>query len=366
MKYIFSLVILLLVMNNNVKSQIDDIVGAIAGVAVSAIEINEFYESLELLATNFVLESRPEEQAFEVKVLKLDGKKHLTDISDESVIIYSVVFFDLITSEIKSKETLFMITSPGWVNSFGMNISLQEWLWVSEDKWFKMYHKFVNIATPMDLSIDSVPVVACLSEAEFTNSANQFKIAKLGKSKSVSYYEYLDFYVDVNSIVYSIEHKSFDYNRRMLPQHLQHKACELPHYDINRDTYIVASYDAQISLVVNEGSFGIFMKSTSQLLQIRRSVLRDIQRFYFQVDSYDKRFELSEDEIESQIIDKIAFQIGDKGKIEVGRNIWVPFEIIKLKNEDDDCPVLRISFSTEEGVPNDKWIICDNDELIWI
>jgi hypothetical protein len=348
-----------------INAQVDAIVGAVAGVIDSSIELHQLYERLELRATNFIISNRPEEPAFQVKVLQLDGKKNITDVSDESVMVYTVTFFDLETSEIKSKELLLYITSPNWVTITNMDITVNEWLWISEIKWSDLYTSFVDTSTPIDLKSDSVPVVTCLKESEYTDASNQFSISTLGKSNSTKYYEYLDYNVGIDDIIYSIEANSFDYNRRMLPQSLQHKACELPHYDINRDTYLVADYDSQISLVVNEGAFGLYMKSSQQLLQIRRKVLRKMQSFYVEVQNFDKRFELSDQDLELVSTNKTKFSIGDKGKIEVRKDIWVDFKVIKLKNENDECPVLRISYSDEENIPNEKWVRCDNDELVW-
>jgi len=348
-----------------INAQVGDIVGAVAGVIDASIELNQLYERLELRATNFIISNRPEELAFQVQVLQLDGKKTISDVSDESVIVYRVTFFDLETSEIKSKELLLFITSPNWTTITNMDVEINEWLWISEIKWLDLYKSFVDIATPIDIKADSVPVVACLNESEYIDASNQFSISKLGKSNSTKYYEYLDYYVGINDIIYSIEANSFDYNRRMLPQSLQHKACELPQYDINRDTYLVADYDSQISLVVNEGAFGLYMKSSQQLLQIRRKVLRKMQSFYIEVEGFDKRFELSDEDLDLVSTNKTNFSVGDKGKVEVRKDIWVPFQVILLKNENDECPVIRISYRDEENIPNEKWIRCDNDELIW-
>ena len=56
---------------------------------------------------------------------------------------------------------------------------------------------------------------------------------------------------------------------------------EVPFFKLEGDSYLVVDYSAEMKLVYNENSLGIFIKKTGDLVQMRRSSIIDIHSFLF-------------------------------------------------------------------------------------
>ena len=56
---------------------------------------------------------------------------------------------------------------------------------------------------------------------------------------------------------------------------------EIPFYKLEGDMYLVTDYSSEMKLVYNEKSLGIFIKKTSNLVQMRREALIDVHEFLF-------------------------------------------------------------------------------------
>ena len=55
----------------------------------------------------------------------------------------------------------------------------------------------------------------------------------------------------------------------------------IPFYKLTGDMYIVTDYSEKIKLIYNERSLGIFLKGTSDLVQIGRGNIVEIHDFFF-------------------------------------------------------------------------------------
>ena len=55
----------------------------------------------------------------------------------------------------------------------------------------------------------------------------------------------------------------------------------IPFYKLTGDMYVVTDYSEKIKLIYNERSLGIFLKGTSDLVQIGRGDIVEIHDFFF-------------------------------------------------------------------------------------
>ena len=55
----------------------------------------------------------------------------------------------------------------------------------------------------------------------------------------------------------------------------------IPFYKLTGDMYVVTDYSEKIKLIYNERSLGIFLKGTSDLVQIGRGNIVEIHDFFF-------------------------------------------------------------------------------------
>ena len=55
----------------------------------------------------------------------------------------------------------------------------------------------------------------------------------------------------------------------------------IPFYKLTGDMYVVTDYSEKIKLIYNERSLGIFLKETSDLVQIGRGNIVEIHDFFF-------------------------------------------------------------------------------------
>ena len=58
----------------------------------------------------------------------------------------------------------------------------------------------------------------------------------------------------------------------------------IPFYKLTGDMYVVTDYSQEMKLLYNERSLGIFLKETSDLVQIKRSNIIEIHDFFYGVE----------------------------------------------------------------------------------
>ena len=188
LKTVFRVIIYILAWNTispaRVYAQNKEVSEAIAmgvGLFAAAWEIDQFFEYLELQAVQQVLEAHPTEGAnsFGVKVFRIPKQK-ISDISNESMLVFSVRFFNVKTQAEYERKVLFAHTSPGWINQNGIEYSRLEWVWYDADQWNELFARFVDISTPINVGGMSVPLVRRIPEDEFVMGENQFFLNRMG------------------------------------------------------------------------------------------------------------------------------------------------------------------------------------------
>lgn len=189
-------------------------------------------EKAELTATQWILSNNPELTSFSLKTLSFDGKK-LKDMSETSVITYKIQEFTPTDNpELDGrKQVLFGFTSQGWINEYRIDFNKIKWFLVDDNEWMNMMISYVKVSS-------------------IENDANTLKnILKEGK----------------------VVNKGVKVKSKLV----------IPFYKLTGDMYVVTDYSEKIKLIYNERSLGIFLKGTSDLVQIGRGNIVEIHDFFF-------------------------------------------------------------------------------------
>ena len=105
---------------------------------------------LEQQAFDQIIKSEPEFESFRLKVLDLEGKK-MSDMGAVSVLTFRVTRLDKMTGQELSRHVLMMYTSNGWMNQFGIDLSLVSWKMLDAEQWNNMYCAFLDLNTPIKI-----------------------------------------------------------------------------------------------------------------------------------------------------------------------------------------------------------------------
>ena len=189
-------------------------------------------EKAELIATQWILSNNPELTSFSLKTLSFDGKK-LKDMSETSVITYKIQEFTPTDNpELDGrKQVLFGFTSQGWINEYGIDFNKIKWFLVDDNEWINMMISYVKVSS---IENDTNTLKNILKEGKVVNKGVKVK------SKLV-----------------------------------------IPFYKLTGDMYVVTDYSEKMKLIYNERSLGIFLKETSDLVQIGRGDIVEIHDFFF-------------------------------------------------------------------------------------
>ena len=209
------------------------VVAAVAGIAAigSAIAINGHMKELaELRATEWVLAAHPEFTSFSLKTLDFDAKK-AKDASNVSVVTYKIQLFEPKNKpELNGKKyVLFAFLSDGWVSQYGLDFSKFMWHMIDEDEWINMMTSYIKVASEEK---DDESIQKTLKEGKVVN-----KGVKMGGK------------------------------------------LKIPFFKLEGDMYVVTDYSNMMKLLYNEKSLGIFLKRTSNLVQIGRGDIIEIHNF---------------------------------------------------------------------------------------
>lgn len=218
-------------------SQTEDIINSVASqiIAVSnvVLSIKQMEAQAEHTATEWILNNYPNLTNFSLKTLDFENKK-VTDMSDASVITYTIQeFVPGDNPKVDGKKyILFGFTSTGWISDYGINFNRVLWYLVDSDEWMNMMTAYVKTASSEE------------NDSFIKETLLNGKIVNRG--------------VRVRS------------------------SLTIPFYKMSRDLYAVTDYNNLIKLVYNERSLGIYLKETSNLVQIGRNKIINIHDFFFE------------------------------------------------------------------------------------
>ncbi|QNJ97019.1 hypothetical protein [Constantimarinum furrinae] len=227
---------LLLFQNSIAQDKGSGLVAAAVGLAAiggAIVAVEQMKEQAELKATEYVLNTHPDMNSFSLKTLDFDGKKS-KDMANATLITYKIQEFSLAEKpELDGKKfVLFGFTSYGWVNEYGVDFSKVRWMMIDDREWLNMMVAYVKTAS---------------SERNDSNIEGTLKSGKI-----------------VNRGVKG------------------GSGIAIPFYKMDGDMYTVRDYNDMMRLVYNERSLGIYLKETSNLIQIGRDDIIKIHEFFFE------------------------------------------------------------------------------------
>tara|TARA_Y100000385_G_scaffold226212_1_gene236829 strand:+ start:286 stop:1008 length:723 start_codon:yes stop_codon:yes gene_type:complete len=236
-KILILLVAITYLVPQNLKAQNDGaavaaVAGGLLAIGSGIAAVKQMEEKAELTATQWILSNNPELNSFSLKTLSFDGKK-LKDMSETSVITYKIQEF---TPNDKPeldgrKQVLFGFTSQGWINEYGIDFNKIKWFLIDDNEWMNMMISYVNVSSSKN---DTSTLKNILKKGKVVNKGVKVK----------------------NKLV-------------------------IPFYKLNGDMYVVNDYSDKMKLIYNERSLGIFLKETSDLVQIGRKDIIEIHDFFF-------------------------------------------------------------------------------------
>jgi hypothetical protein len=194
--------------------------GIVAGIGAGIAAIEILKEQMEQAAVEYALNNYPDIVDFQLKTNSLDGTK-LKDLSN-----VSIVTFELENLLSNKRYIMFAFTSGGWMNGFGVDLSYITWRRFDVDEWNDLIKVYVETASKSNISVNDIAMS---------------KIVNKGVKKDK------DWLVEFDKL--------------------------------KGDTYYTNNYSDEFKVVFNEKSLGIYVKETSDLVQISRGALIKAHEF---------------------------------------------------------------------------------------
>ncbi len=194
--------------------------GIVAGIGAGIAAIEILKEQMEQAAVEYALNNYPDIIDFQLKTNSLDGTK-MKDLSS-----VSIVTFELENLKNQKRFIMFAFTSGGWMNEFGVDLAYITWRRFDVNEWNDLVKVYVETASKNSISV-----------GEIASSKIVNKGVKKGK----------DWLVEFDKI--------------------------------KGDTYYTNDYSDEFKVVFNEKSLGIYVKETSDLVQISRGALIKAHEF---------------------------------------------------------------------------------------
>jgi len=204
--------------------------GLVIGAGIAAVE--EMKEQAEQTATEWILTNHPELTSFSLETLDFNGKK-VKDMSSVSVITFKIREFKPSIKPVLDgkKKVLFGFTSNGWINEYGINFSKVRWHLLDSSDWMNMMISYVKVASGEE---------------------------------------------DENLIKVSLENgRIYNYGIKVKSK------LVIPFYKLKGDMYVVTDYSPEMKFIYNEKTLGIYLKETMDLVQIAKSTLIDIHKYFY-------------------------------------------------------------------------------------
>ena len=206
------------------------VIGGLVAVGAGIASMEAMKESAELRATQWILANHSEFSSFSLSTLDFEGKK-LNDISSSSIISFKFQeFTPKDNPNLEKKYVLFAFTSYGWISEHGIDYNKVNWYLFDGNEWMNMMTAYTKVAS---------------------NEKNE-SILKDKLMRGV------------------VVNRGIRVNSKI----------EIPFYELEEDMYLITDYSPEFKLVYNENSLGIFIKKTSDLVQISRSSLLDIHKYF--------------------------------------------------------------------------------------
>ena len=162
-----------------------------------------------------------------------------------------------------------MITAPGWVNQYGVNYTLLQWLWIDEAKWLSVKGSLLELISPVAMEDGVIRLYQEVADSESADVTIQKGIDE----DAQIYYAATAGSTTLDGL-------------RLWRRGFKHRASDfvVPSYFMRGDDYLYSSYNDEFSIVWNEKSLGLLLNSPARFLQVSRMDLAMIEAFVDDMD----------------------------------------------------------------------------------
>jgi hypothetical protein len=248
------------------------VAGAIAGATAVSLLIERYKEQMELHATEYILESQNNIQKFELSLIDFEGVR-LTDLSNVSCLSFGIRITN--ESNLRENKVLLMFLSKGWLNEFGLDITRVKWKLLTFEEWDDILFTYINLATPIKLiNKDNLPVFKTTPNKNYLDNDNFFVnrnsagvIETYQKSEETTK-------IGLTTLTSSlVKYKNIDSSGKV------NEEIAFPLSKYSGDTYLLKDFSPEFKVIYNENSMGLYIKSLSKLVQLRRSTVNLINSY---------------------------------------------------------------------------------------
>lgn len=252
------------------------VAGAIAGIAAAAISSEQYAETLENIATNYIIENYSELNTFNLKLMNLNNGVKTLDPSSIRLQLFTIKPFDRNSGiyDVSNFMVLMMITSSGWWNSNGIVYEKVSFEILKKDEWNKILKKYIELSAQIRLEGNDFFLKREKLKQKDEKTNDDLKIYNFSTNK----YVYLRKTKDTVRFKYLILGLgSFRYVDITKYGPIEKPALPITN-KLDNDSYLIEDHSDVFKIVFNERSLGLYYKPMGELFQIKKSILNEINR----------------------------------------------------------------------------------------
>ncbi len=249
--------------------------GVIGGAIAVAAAVEQYQEQMELRATEYLLENRPEFTHFELKLLDFNVSK-LSDLSNVSCVSFSLKGPNLTNQK---KLILLMFLSKGWMNEFGVDFTKVRFELFDKSQWGDLFFSYMSLASSVKITDKTnIPIFKKVSSSEFNTLSPEMGIKTLDSEGYGVYLTKTKYTTDISYV--SLTPSGIE-TKYLTEDKLESSVFPLIRTGNDDDTYMVSDFSTKYKVVYNEKSMGLYIKELKDLVQLKRSSINAIQAFLY-------------------------------------------------------------------------------------
>ena len=249
---------------------------AVAAAVVVKVQIEQLKEILEQTATEWVL-MNDSLHYFNLKLINFEATK-ISDLSNVSAINFIVKP----NSGQREPFILLLMCSKGWVNDFGLDFTRIKPLTIDKNYWKVLVKEYLQIAGHFkQVDIDNIPNYSSEIKENYLNFFGIGEVNNLNIVPTYSTTMYLkrqNYKVGLKDLI-DVDGDDFDFE--ITGENGRKIKVSYPFRPLDGDTYVVKDLNSDMKIVYNEKDMSLFIKSTRDLVKIKRSVVTKITKELF-------------------------------------------------------------------------------------
>lgn len=240
--------------------------GISQNIPSSASQLQGIVGSVERAATQHLLETRPEEDKFNVQLIESD-----VDWSSRVRIHSFSVNYSLNKKDNNSdREVLLMITNPGYMTELGVDFALVNFKFLSREEWNRIIYRYFEAAVGFNVvENDVVYVYEKIKEKNIDDYEHVESI--LNEKGKLEYFTKSNRYFTISNVNIGDRNLHFGAGENFVEI--------VPFQKLDENSFIRLTYNNEMDIVYNEKSLGFYLKDTKRLVQIDKKVVNEIHKF---------------------------------------------------------------------------------------